>query len=595
MKKYIHYCWFGPKPLPKLAKKCIASWKKYLPDYEIIRWSEENVNLDECKFIRDAYDNKMWAFVADYARTKALNEMGGIYFDTDVEVTKKIDDLLEKGSFLGVEDSGKVNSAVWYEKDEKGYLSSELLKKYRSIDNFSKENAPKMAIPLLITEILKDIGFDNKSRKIQKLKHNIYIYPRDYFYPYSYNWENNKFTDNTCMIHYYDATWIPFKERVEINLVRKIGRKNTRRVLGVYRGTKNIGRVVLYPVVKRRRKKALITEEYLNNIERSVNEINNFKDKDYIAIHNGTFFGVTSATKELFENTVDVRDLYRRKDIKKVGNAIIKNNIKQVIFSAMSIGNKDLILYLKRKRRKIKIKVFWHGSISQVNDNYGWQRNLEIIELMRKKKIKTFGICKESMEEFYKKQKLNTKFITNKVDVDYVVDKKIPDKKEIRVGLYAAKCDDWRKNMFTQLAAISLIPNAVVDMVPLNDTAISFAKILGLKIEGIDKSLPRQDLIKRMAHNDINLYVTYSECSPMLPLESMEIGVPCITGNNHHYFKNSDLEKYLVVFNESDPELIKDKMLSALKDKSKIIKLYKEFSIKNKNKAKKQLEEFLNE
>ena len=76
MKKYIHYCWFGDKPLPKLAKKCIESWKKYLPDYEIIKWSEDNVDLEECPFIKGAYENKKWAFVADYARTKALNEMG---------------------------------------------------------------------------------------------------------------------------------------------------------------------------------------------------------------------------------------------------------------------------------------------------------------------------------------------------------------------------------------------------------------------------------------------------------------------------------------------------------------------------------------
>ena len=127
MKKYIHYCWFGGKPLPKLANKCIESWKKFLPDFEIIRWDESNVDLNECPFIKEAYDNKAWAFVADYARTRALKEMGGIYFDTDMEVTKKIDNLLKKGSFLGVEDTGFVNSAVWYEKVPNGYISSLLL------------------------------------------------------------------------------------------------------------------------------------------------------------------------------------------------------------------------------------------------------------------------------------------------------------------------------------------------------------------------------------------------------------------------------------------------------------------------------------
>ena len=130
MKKYIHYCWFGDKPLPKLAKKCIESWKKYLPDYEIIKWSEENVDLDECPFIKGAYQNKKWAFVADYARVKAMNKMGGIYFDTDMEVTKNIDELLKKGPFLGVEDTGKIACGVWYEDKENSYLKSLTLKMY---------------------------------------------------------------------------------------------------------------------------------------------------------------------------------------------------------------------------------------------------------------------------------------------------------------------------------------------------------------------------------------------------------------------------------------------------------------------------------
>ena len=113
MKKYIHYCWFGGKPLSKLTKKCIKSWKKYLPDYEIIEWNESNVDLEECPFIKEAYENKKWAFVADYARTKAIYEMGGIYFDTDMIITKDISFLLDKETFLGVEDSMMVNAAVW--------------------------------------------------------------------------------------------------------------------------------------------------------------------------------------------------------------------------------------------------------------------------------------------------------------------------------------------------------------------------------------------------------------------------------------------------------------------------------------------------
>ncbi len=600
MKKYIHYCWFGDKPLPKLTKKCIESWKKYLPDYEIIKWNEENVDLDECPFIRQAYDQKAWAFVADYARTKALNEMGGIYFDTDMEVTKNIDEILERGSFLGIEDTGKVNSAVWYEKKPKGFLSTTLLKEYRSFKSFDRSNASNVSIPILITRILEKIGYEEKKDEIQKLKHDIYIYPRDYFYPYSYNWENNVFTDNTCMIHYFDASWIPLKDRIEINMVRKIGRKRTFTILHWYRKIKDIirkiMRVVLFPVViykNRKRKKALITEEYLKQVDETINNINKYKNSEYIILHNGGWFGVTSATKELFENTVDCRELYRKQDIERVANTILENNIKQVIFSAFCIGEKDLAITLKKKNSSIKIKAFWHGSHSQVLDPYGWTRNTELLKLQKKGILDVFSTCKESLMEFYKNEGYNCSFLTNKVTTDVKPVKKDKRRKEVRIGLYAAKCDDWRKNMYTQMAAAALVKNAVLDMVPLNDEAVRFAKTIGLKIDGETKSLPREELLKRMSNNDINLYVTYSECAPMLPLESFEMNVPCISGNNNHYFSGSELEEYIVVNNESDPEEIKEKIEKTLKNEEKVIKLYSKFRTQNLKDSKKLAEKLL--
>ena len=121
MEKIIHYCWFGDKPLPKLAKKCIKSWEKFLPDFKIMKWSEENVDLNECAFIKEAYDAKKFAFVADYARTKALNEYGGIYFDTDMEITKDISNLLNDETFLGEEDTGYVAVGVWFEKNKNSF------------------------------------------------------------------------------------------------------------------------------------------------------------------------------------------------------------------------------------------------------------------------------------------------------------------------------------------------------------------------------------------------------------------------------------------------------------------------------------------
>lgn len=168
MKKYIHYCWFGDKPLPKLAKKCIKSWKKYLPDYEIIRWSEENVDINECPFIKEAYENKKWAFVADYARTKAIYEYGGIYFDTDMKVTKNIDFLLDKETFLGVEDSNFIACGVWYEKHPKSFLSTKLLEFYQNKNSFNVNNVYSISIPKLITRFLLPLGYSQSDNDVQK-------------------------------------------------------------------------------------------------------------------------------------------------------------------------------------------------------------------------------------------------------------------------------------------------------------------------------------------------------------------------------------------------------------------------------------------
>ena len=109
--KTIHYCWFGGNPLPELAQKCIASWEKFCPGYEIIEWNESNFDFSDCAYAMEAYEAKKWAFVSDYARFKILYENGGVYFDTDVEVIKPIDDIIEQGAFFGCEQDGTYSVA----------------------------------------------------------------------------------------------------------------------------------------------------------------------------------------------------------------------------------------------------------------------------------------------------------------------------------------------------------------------------------------------------------------------------------------------------------------------------------------------------
>ena len=593
--KYIHYCWFGKKPLPKIAIKCIESWKKYLPDYEIIKWDETNVDFNECSFVKEAYENKKWAFVADYARTKAIYNMGGIYFDTDMLITKPIDFLLEKETFLGLEDSYMVNSAVWGANKPKTYFAKKMLDFYQSQEHFDINNMFKMSIPRIMTRILNELGLDHTSTEIQELSHNITVYPRDYFYPLSFNFKDNLFTDNTCMIHYFDASWFGRKEKLKVKLNRTFGEKNVNRLNRIYKKIRHIGgiavRKFLYKPAKYFKYTYLNGGKYKHDIEVGIEALKKIK-KDYIVMHNPDWLGITSATIELFDNNrIPCGEFFRKKDIKQFGDLILKQEITQVIFSAMCIGWKDLAYYLKTKNPNIKIKTFWHGSISQVSEPYGWERNLELIEMCKDGTLEVFGTCKESLVKFYENLGIKTHFIGNNVILPEKINHKEPD--NIVIGLYAAKKDDWRKNLFAQIAAVSLIKNATIDIIPMDYEAAEFASNLGLKVTGIDKPIPRNDLLKRMSQNTLNLYVTFSECAPMLPIESFEVGTICLTGNNHHYFKNHELENYLVVNNEESPIEIAEKIKLCLNNKEEIKKLYKNWKKENDKFSARSAKEFI--
>ncbi len=333
-------------------------------------------------------------------------------------------------------------------------------------------------------------------------------------------------------------------------------------------------------------------KEYRKSIETIIETIKSYKGKDYIILHNPKFLGVTSATKELFDYLVPAGDIYRKKDINLIVNTILENDIKKVYFSAFCYNWKKIVIKLKKANPDIICKTYWHGSHSQILDTFGWNRNMEIIDLHRKGYIDEMATCKESIIKFYDANNFKSIFLSNNVNfdgADYVSKEK---NKNIKLGIYSANTE-WRKNMMCQVGAAKLIKNAVVDMVPLNPEAKKLADLIGVKMEGLKKAVPREEILARMAKNDINLYGTFSECAPMVPLESLEVGVPCISGNNHHFFQNTPLEKYLILNNETDIEEIKEKIELCIKEKETILKLYQEWKIQNDKFTKDQVKKFI--
>ena len=144
--KKIHYIWVGGNPLTPLAEKCIESWKKYCPDYEIVRWDESNFDVNQNQYCKEAYENKKWAFVSDYIRLKVLYEEGGIYMDTDVEVVKPLDKFLSNPAFSGFENDTMIPTGIIASEKNNPWVDK-LLKKYDD-KHFIKKNLPVSFIPI---------------------------------------------------------------------------------------------------------------------------------------------------------------------------------------------------------------------------------------------------------------------------------------------------------------------------------------------------------------------------------------------------------------------------------------------------------------
>ncbi len=226
--KVIHYCWFGRTELPPLAKKCITSWRRFLPDYEIKEWNEDNLDVNSTPYTAQAYKHKKYAFVSDYARFKILYEHGGIYFDTDVEVIKSLNDILEKGAFFGLEQDVKDHFAcapgLGFACSPGLDLLRKMLELYKNLDfELPDGSLNQKTVVEHFSEMLLAMGLQPTSG-IMKFE-GAYIYPPDFFCPKPSEFGKIQITANTRTIHHYAASWIGQKQRFANFLIRIFGKK----------------------------------------------------------------------------------------------------------------------------------------------------------------------------------------------------------------------------------------------------------------------------------------------------------------------------------------------------------------------------------
>ncbi|MDD3793694.1 MAG: glycosyltransferase [Candidatus Gracilibacteria bacterium] len=229
--KKIHYCWFGGNKKPNSFNKYLKTWKKILPDYEILEWNENNYKTNHV-FFNEMYKRKKWAFVSDYARLDILNKEGGIYLDVDMEVVKSFNDLLKFNCFLGYEDKNLINGAIIGVSKDNVFIKS-CLEEYNNIKNYDLINS--FTIPQIITKHLKKNGLEKYGeQEINGIK----IYTEEYFYPYKKidGFSKKCITNNTYAIHHWNDSW------GDKNIIKIISIKLTifTKKIGIYNFLKKI-------------------------------------------------------------------------------------------------------------------------------------------------------------------------------------------------------------------------------------------------------------------------------------------------------------------------------------------------------------------
>lgn len=228
--KIIHYCWFGGGEKPEPVKKCIESWKKCCPDFDIVEWNEHNFDISIMPFTAEAYEVKKYAFVSDVARLFAVYKNGGVYLDTDVELIGNISPLLCDRGIMGFENEKYVASGLMIAAEAGHPVIQAMIDEYKPLHFYDSEGKlTPVGCPEINTLVMERFGMrrDGSEQFIE----GIHVYPAEYFNPMDSLTGRITVTENTYSIHRYSQSWLPAHRRLRTHIGRVV-----RRILGVKKG-----------------------------------------------------------------------------------------------------------------------------------------------------------------------------------------------------------------------------------------------------------------------------------------------------------------------------------------------------------------------
>lgn len=215
----IHYCWFGYSKKPRLIKKCIKSWREKLPDWEIVEWNENNYDVNKNRFVSEAYKQKKWAFVVDFARFDILNLYGGVFLDTDVELLRPIpEELLQYEAFTGFETESTVNPGLIYASEKEQPMLNEIIKIYENKKFGTRIDGRIENIVDIVTGLLKEKGL--KENNTFQMINNVAIFPKEIFCCFDHEVQAFEITKDTISIHHYFASWSPWYRKLYFRCIK---------------------------------------------------------------------------------------------------------------------------------------------------------------------------------------------------------------------------------------------------------------------------------------------------------------------------------------------------------------------------------------
>ena len=242
--KVIHYCWFGPNPLPEIFEKCYESWKKYCPDFEIKFWNEENFDVNANEYLSKTYKLNKFSKISNYARLKIIYENGGVYLDIDVELIKSIDELLNHDMYLGFEDEIRVNTGLGFGAVQGHELIKKMMENYENETKKINKDYRYETCPVFDSKKLVDLGFELVNK--YQIYNKIIFLPTTYLNPKGFRSNETNFTENTISIHHFSNTWFDRRQRINQNIISFFD-KTIGNIFGV-RSSRRISKIFNYSV-----------------------------------------------------------------------------------------------------------------------------------------------------------------------------------------------------------------------------------------------------------------------------------------------------------------------------------------------------------